>query len=99
MSREQGAKKMRQHRDLRRSRLFSKITPNLPKTPSSLRYVQGGLKALSRLEVPPISEIGYRENYASYELDGTIRPTQYYVGDSRRRIFAERSGEILDNDR
>lgn len=69
-----------------------------------LRLIDFGLygykcvKALSRLEVTRQNEIGYWEDYAGYEIDGTIKPKKYYLVDLRRKVFFERSGEMLDND-
>lgn len=69
-----------------------------------LRLIDFGLygykcvKALARLEVTRRNEIGYWEDYAGYEIDGTIRPKKYYIVDMRRKIFFDRSGEVLDDD-
>ena len=61
-------------------------------------YLYKCVKALARLEVTRIAELGHWEKYAGYELDGTVQPKKYYAVDLQRKIWFGRTGEVLDND-
>jgi DMSO/TMAO reductase YedYZ molybdopterin-dependent catalytic subunit len=69
-----------------------------------LRFIDFGLylykcvKAIKRIEITRENKIGFWEDYAGYDLDGTIQPKRYYAVDLQKKFFFEGSGEVLDSD-
>lgn len=56
------------------------------------------VKALSSIEVTRKNELGYWEEYAGYELDGTVQPKKYYAVDLQKKVWFSGTGEVGDND-
>jgi len=69
-----------------------------------LRLIDFGLynykcvKALRRIEVTRVNELGYWEAHSGYDLDGTIQPKKYYSVDLQRKVWFGGAGEIMDSD-
>lgn len=69
-----------------------------------LRLIDFGLynykcvKALRRLEITRENKLGYWEEFAGYDLDGTVMPKKYYAVDLQRKIWFGGRGEVKDGD-
>lgn len=69
-----------------------------------LRLIDFGLfnykcvKALQKIEVTRENRLGYWEEYAGYDLDGTVQSKKYYSVDLQRKIWFGGQGEIMDED-
>jgi DMSO/TMAO reductase YedYZ molybdopterin-dependent catalytic subunit len=69
-----------------------------------IRFVDFGLylykcvKALKKIEITRENKIGFWEDYAGYDIDGTIRPKKYYAVDLQRKFYFDGLGEVKDVD-
>ncbi|WP_404383890.1 molybdopterin-dependent oxidoreductase [Caenispirillum salinarum] len=69
-----------------------------------LRFLDFGLylykcvKAVSVLEITRTNALGHWEEYAGYDLDGTIQPKRYYAVDLQRKFYFDGYGEVADSD-
>jgi len=61
-------------------------------------YLYKCVKALASLEVTRENEIGYWEEYAGYDVDGTVLPKRYYAVDLHRKFYFAGKGEVMDED-
>lgn len=69
-----------------------------------LRLIDFGLynykcvKALKQVHVTRENRLGYWEEFAGYDLDGTVLPKKYYAVDLQRKIWFGGRGEVRDGD-
>lgn len=61
-------------------------------------YLYKCVKALASLEVTKENEIGYWEEYAGYDVDGTVLPKRYYAVDLQRKFYFAGKGEVMEED-
>jgi len=59
-------------------------------------YGYKNVKGLSKLEVTDKLELGKWENYAGYDVDGTVRPKKYRIVDLAQWRFVKKPGEVTD---
>ncbi|PRC92332.1 molybdopterin-dependent oxidoreductase [Solimicrobium silvestre] len=69
-----------------------------------LRFLDFGLflykcvKSVSEIKITRENKLGYWEDYAGYDLDGTIQPKRYYAVDLHKKFYFDGNGEVFDHD-
>ncbi|MGA7813820.1 molybdopterin-dependent oxidoreductase [Caballeronia sp.] len=61
-------------------------------------YLYKCVKSISEIHVGRDNEIGYWENFAGYDVDGTVQAKRYYAVDLQRKFYFDGLGEVLDRD-
>ena len=59
-------------------------------------YGYKGVKGLESLTVTDRFEIGHWEQYAGYDIEGTIKTKKYYTIDLGAHRFIDRPGEVVE---
>ncbi len=56
------------------------------------------VKSLTELFISRENKIGYWEDLAGYDVDGTIQAKRYYAVDLHKKFYFDGTGEIFDHD-